>query len=389
MGSLDFLKTFRSQNTVNSYKYSLKTFLSTIIKEQVEYTTLDKFADRYVSEKRDHQKDLEDFLVSIKEKPPKTVRLMMAAVKTFLLENEIELPQIFWRRLLGRVKGTRALTIDKVPSNAELRQILQHMPIHGKALFLTLATSGMRIGEALKLKIGDVELGEAPAKVSVRGDYTKTGNPRITFVSQEAKEALLEWLKVKEGYIKSAEGRSWKYGKETDENAIFPFESNSAYAVWRNAVRKAGLLQRDPTTSKFTLHPHVLRKFFRTKMGSIIPVDVAEALMGHEGYLTEVYRRYGVDELAEFYKRGESAILIFTNGAEVSKLRIEIEEKNKQLQTIINTLVAENQEIKGQLKDHQNARIRNKKERDELVHRLESLEGLVEQVICAREKELQ
>ena len=31
----------------------------------------------------------------------------------------------------------------------------------------------------------------------------------------------------------------------------------------------------------------MLRKFFRTRLGAVIPVDVVEALMGHEGYLTE------------------------------------------------------------------------------------------------------
>ena len=34
-------------------------------------------------------------------------------------------------------------------------------------------------------------------KVNIRGDYTKTGNPRVTFISREAKDNVLEWLKVR------------------------------------------------------------------------------------------------------------------------------------------------------------------------------------------------
>jgi len=36
---------------------------------------------------------------------------------------------------------------------------------------------------------------------------------------------------------------------------------------------------------------------------SSIPVDVVEALMGHEGYFTEVYGSYTVEDLARFYKK--------------------------------------------------------------------------------------
>lgn len=122
----------------------------------------------------------------------------MAAVRTLLLENGVELPALFWRRLRGRRKGSRVLLIDKMPSNSELRRILTHMDVKGKALFLVLASSGMRIGEALKLRLGDLELDRELAKISIRGEYTKTGNPRIAFISREAKEALEEWLKLRE-----------------------------------------------------------------------------------------------------------------------------------------------------------------------------------------------
>ncbi|MEM2027605.1 MAG: site-specific integrase [Candidatus Bathyarchaeia archaeon] len=106
----------------------------------------------------------------------------------FLMENDIELPALFWR------KGSRALMLDKVPSNAELRQILNHMDAKGRSLFLVLASSGMRIGEALKLMVEDVDLASEPPRINIRGEYTKTGNPRIAFISSEAKETIQEWL---------------------------------------------------------------------------------------------------------------------------------------------------------------------------------------------------
>jgi len=55
----------------------------------------------------------------------------------------------------------------------------------------------------------------------------------------------------------------------------------------------------------------------------MIPVDIVEGLMGHEGYLTEVYRRYSEEDLAKFYLRGEPSILIFAETGDVAKLRKE------------------------------------------------------------------
>jgi DNA repair exonuclease SbcCD ATPase subunit len=85
-------------------------------------------------------------------------------------------------------------------------------------------------------------------------------------------------------------------------------------------------------------------------MATVIPVDVTEALMGHEGYLTEVYRRYSLEDLAKYYKQGEHTLLVFAQAEEISKLKLEIEERNKQLQTLINGLAAENMTLKTQIK---------------------------------------
>ena len=67
------------------------------------------------------------------------------------------------------------------------------MPIHGKALTLILASSGMRVGESVRLKLSDIEFDRDPVRIKIRAKYTKTGKRRITFISPEAKEAVEEW----------------------------------------------------------------------------------------------------------------------------------------------------------------------------------------------------
>lgn len=51
--------------------------------------------------------------------------------------------------------------------------------------------------------------------------------------------------------------------------------------------------------------------------------------------------------MAKFYLQGESALTIFTEAEEVAKLRVEVKEKNKQLQQIINSLVSESMQLKN------------------------------------------
>jgi len=204
----------------------------------------------------------------------------------------------------------------------------------------------MRIGETLQLKLDDIDLDNDPVKISIRGEYTKSRDKRIAFISEEAKEHIEEWLKYRSQYLKSAAKRSWKYEKSVEDKRLFPFGESTAHFIWKTALDKSGLNHKDSSTNRHKIHPHVLRKFFRTRMGSVIPVDITEALMGHKGYLTEVYRKHTEEDLARFYKQGEASVIVFGREEEIAVLRKEVEEKSQQLQTLVNGLTAENMGLK-------------------------------------------
>jgi len=76
---------------------------------------------------------------------------------------------------------------------------------------------------------------------------------------------------------------------------------------------------------------------------------------------------YQFNAHARAYKKGEGSLSVFTNGAETSKLRIEIEEKNKQLQTIINGLASENMELKSKIAKVENEVAEIKKIMEKLI----------------------
>ena len=72
------------------------------------------------------------------------------------------------------------------------------------------------------------------------------------------------------------------------------------------------------------MHPHTLRKFFRTRLSLNVPLDVVEALMGHEGYLTAAYRRYSPEQLGELYLNGMSNLAVFEAPADLTDVHEEI-----------------------------------------------------------------
>ena len=117
------------------------------------------------------------------------------------------------------------------------------------------------------------------------------------------------------------------------------------------ALHKSGLNGKDKSTGREKIHPHVLRKFFRTRLGAAgIQIDVVEVLMGHEGYLTEVYRRYTQEDLAKFYKQGEHVLQVFgIDIKEISQMRDELKQDRDNLQRIVNGLTAENLEFKSRI----------------------------------------
>ena len=341
---LQYLETYSSDSTSNSSKYSIRSFLTSIYGKG----NLEDLAKRYFQEKRDREIDIQNFFVTIKHRPPNSIRVVLSHVKTLNMENGIEFPQIFLRRLTRRIKGTKARTQDRTPTTEELKQILMPMPLQGMALYLTLVSSGMRIGELLQITSDDINLNENPVRIEIRGQITKSGNRRTAYISNEAKMFIMEWLKIREEYLASSVKRS-RYPKDTEEERLFPFSQQNALYIWHNAIKKARLNQRDPSTNRYKLHPHVLRKFFRTRLATVIPVDAVEVLMGHDGYLTGAYRKYTMTDLIENYKKGEAVLTVFSDRHEIDKLKKSLGKQNTQFQQLINGLTGENLNLKSDM----------------------------------------
>lgn len=339
-----FLALYPNDNTFRNYRAGLMAFADWKYGPQrkgreatkKELERYDRLLDEYLESEPDHLQDFIQYAAALYQMkvPPHTARVRFIIWKEFLAEQGIEIKTRDLKRIRTKLPKGSARTIERDLDHEVFRTLIQHMDIKGKALFLTLASSGMRIGEALSLTFDDIDLNQNPGFIQIRGENTKTGDQRFTFIGREAKEAILEWLKVREAYMAQAQnknagflahGFSGPRPLPTQDNRVFPFAMKTAQDIWRTAVKNAGLKERDPSTGRFNLHIHQLRKFFRSQLALAVPVDIVEVLMGHAGYLTEAYRRFTKTQMAEYYLKGEYLVSLSIPTREISQVEERLE----------------------------------------------------------------
>lgn len=229
---------------------------------------------------------------------PKTVSTYVTAVISYYQDKGVTLDPETWRRIKKRLlPPAKPSTFDKAGTHEEWKKILNHMSIKGRSLLLFLLSSGGRIGEAVQVRISDLDLDADPPRAFIRPEYTKGGfGGRTVFMSYEARDAIKEYLNTKFLLNKRVPKRIYipkqkrfiAY-KHIDDDRVWDITPQTAEAMLWEALRKAGLDERDKRTKRRKIHVHSTRKFFRSNCG--LPDALVHALMGHEGYLDQSYLR--------------------------------------------------------------------------------------------------
>ena len=66
-----------------------------------------------------------------------------------------------------------------------------------KTYVMLLASTGLRATEALSIRLKDLDLESNPAKLSIRGEFTKTKVDRYIFITKEVEGTIKKWLDFK------------------------------------------------------------------------------------------------------------------------------------------------------------------------------------------------
>jgi len=329
-----WLNEFKNTNTRKVYTWGLNGFFDVhseadLVEKSEQYLNACQSGEKSLEDIKD---DITTFIDRIETRkngtlaPPKSIWSRVQTIKIFLEDQDVTIPKRWFAKLKNRrFKTVAAVHQDYLPSNIELRVVFGFMTPQGRALFGLLAASGCRIGEAMQLRVKDVILDHeslAP-HVRFRAETTKTGKARLGFMTEEVKRNIRAWLSVRDEYLdRVARKTPSEYARPENDMRLFPFSGTTAYIIWKVAVRKAGLLEKDERTERYTLHPHVLRKWFRTRMGAVLTQDLVESLIGHSSYLSREYLRFSEQDLSDAYLKGQSVLLLNTKVVTKSELDI-------------------------------------------------------------------
>lgn len=319
-----FLDQFSKPNTRSAYRSHILSFVDCMAGPQragrtattEELATYEALAGRYLRAP-DIMRDLSRFVRDMGKAPAHTASLRFSVVIDFLAFHGHEIRDRDRKSLANRLPKGGTQTVEGDLDHEKIAALLRYMDVRGRAVCLTLASGGMRIGELLQVPLRDVNLETTPAEILLRGHTTKTGAPRTAFISTEAVTTITLWLQVREETLDRSIGRSSalvRHGcttaKDQQDDRLFPFSPNCIRDVWNGALKKAGFYDIDPRTNRTTLHIHMLRKFYLSQAKLGAPEEIIEALAGHAGYLSGAYRRYSKKQMAEYYLKAEPHLTV-------------------------------------------------------------------------------
>jgi integrase len=367
-----FLNGYSNPSSKAGYRNAIESFLRCIygmtkadIKAgKIPVPDYNSLFDQYLLSNRDNDADFIRFSEHLIEtRPALSAKQSMTLLRYAMTYHGITISKGTSQDIRRETMKGSAATVDRVLNTKIINAALQHTTIQGRALFLCLASSGARLNEILSISINDVDFNSHPVKMTFRGENTKTGQQRYTFISDEAAAAVQEWLKVRGQYIDMSNAKSKKLIerglasiKTADDTRLFPFSDASVTAWWNDALAASGELTKDDVTGRNQLRIHGFRKFFLSQMSLVISKEIGEYLAGHSAYLSNAYRRYDEETVAGEYLKAMHMVSI-TGSKAVKELESELKKtmheqaiKTEKHADALVQVLAENSELKTQLK---------------------------------------
>ena len=240
------------------------------------------------------------------KKAPKTIRDYFSFFKLYLHYRGIRLTA---EDVKQSIDFPAKITEEKYPLTPEtIRDILNVSSYSKKGLYLSLLSSGMRIGEAVQIRKKDIFLDFDRILIRVPAKITKTKQGRTTYISREAAKFVIPKMK-----------------KINDDDLIFGTNINQYSSLnaeekaFRDYLKKIGFSEKYDT-GRLKISLHSFRAFFFTKAARVHDENYAHKMTGHGGYLMQ-YDRLTDEEKLEMYVTLEPELLIYDQSKNEEKIR--------------------------------------------------------------------
>lgn len=249
----------------------------------------------------EHEQDRGNTIVAIKTKLTALYPFL-----SYLVGKELADPAILKNKFKVKLP-------DPLPRSIAAEDIARLLPELvdpvDKAIVLLLLRTGIRIGELLELQVTDVNLNEQKIMIYV-GEKNFQG--RVVYFCDDAKEALLSWLRVR-----IPDRKYLFYGPRGT-----PLTYVAAWTRISNCFKRAGLSHK-------RYSPHCFRHTFATEaLNAGMRLDVVQQILGHLSIeVTLRYARLSDSTREEEYFKAMAKIEHGGKGDEHNRL-------NSQLQAV-------------------------------------------------------
>jgi integrase len=312
-------RLYTNKNTVRTYRSQLKSYF--------EFLRISP--ESYLG--RDYKADVSKYyMYLVKEKYTSTaIKGNLNAIRQFIcwLDRPAKDLEI-WETISRRMRGVQPASEERALTREDMKKILSYADVKSRAMFLVSISSGIREETLVGLLPSDIHLDENPTRIVLRPEIVKGKKKWVTtFISDEAKEALMAWLKVRDAYLQSAVGKCSRNKmvrpKNADDKRIFPMHESVVRDIWLSLVEKAGMAERDPNTNRLKAREHCLRKFFRSHLGNR---DLSEFCEGHSD-INNLYDKKSDAERGSDYLKCMMNVTIFAVGTGVPTEEFELMKK--------------------------------------------------------------
>jgi len=351
-----YIRNIHAMNKSTAYEYyfRLMTFQNFITNDYK--ATLDNLILEIKEGREDPYNVLSNYIIYLQNNyniSAGTLKARIITAKNFLEYYDVDISP---RKFKLKVKIPRAIKKSKEAlSKEDIIDILNACSdIRLKTYVMLLAATGFRAAEALSIRIKDVHLKTQPAKIFVRGEYTKTRTDRSVFLTEEVVAQLKQWLEYKyrnrRVCYKNRRGKTiteYRTPERNDNDLVFAvyqdrenpvprmiyYDIAKSFAKTLDRMGK-GTREEGNNGRRRQITLHSFRRFVKTTISDLGYSDYSEYFIGHSG---STYWQKKESEIAELFQKIEP-YLTFLNIHELERHGADIQSKIDELEGLNQSL---------------------------------------------------
>jgi integrase len=351
-----YIRNIGTMNKATAYEYQVRltTFAEFVFNDYG--TTLDMLIIKLKEGSEDPYDILTNYVAYLQNNcsiSAGTLKARIITAKNFLEYYDVDISP---RRFKLKVKMPKIIRKSKEAlSKNDIIEILNACSdIRLKTYLMFLAAGGFRAAEGLSIRVKDLDFESNPARVFVRGEYTKTKVDRHVFLTNEVVQQLIRWLEYKYRtrrvcYKDEYSGKiitEHRTPERNDNDLVFAvyqdrekpdprmiyYDLAKVFAKTLDRIGKG--VREDSNNRRRQITLHSFRRFVKTTISDLGYADFSEYFIGHSG---STYWTKKDSEKGEIFHKVEP-YLTFLNvhrlerqGADIQSKVEELEELNQSL----------------------------------------------------------